>query len=166
MFPGLALKDQAWESSVPKDAIMKEVDDMMSRLEGAAKRTRPRTPEDERSSKRQRRSRSRSPPPPPPRRRSPCPNREESSNGWRDDRRGRGGGWQLDERPVLYKIYNGRVNGLKEFGAFVQLEGVAGRVEGVYTCVTFPHFMLSLLTSDRYGARLKHSARGSRELGR
>ena len=36
----------------------------------------------------------------------------------------------MDERPVLYKIYNGRVNGLKEFGAFVQLEGVAGRVEG------------------------------------
>ena len=130
LFPGLTLKDQAWEPSVPKDAIMKEVDDMMSQLEGAAKRTRRKSPEGERSPKRQRRSRSRSPPPPP-RRRSPSPYR--SGRGYddrRDDRRGRGGGRQLDERPVLYKIYNGRVNGLKEFGAFVQLEGVAGRVEG------------------------------------
>jgi ATP-dependent RNA helicase DHX8/PRP22 len=38
---------------------------------------------------------------------------------------------KLDERPVLYKIYDGRVQGLKEFGALVQLEGVAGRVEGM-----------------------------------
>ena len=131
LFPGLALKDQEWESSVPKDAIMKEVDDMMSQLEGAAKRTRPRSPEGERSPKRQRHSRSRSPPPPP-RRRSPSPYR--GGRGYddrRDDRRGRGGGRQLDERPVLFKIYNGRVNGMKEFGAFVQLEGVAGRVEGM-----------------------------------
>ncbi|OBZ79639.1 Pre-mRNA-splicing factor ATP-dependent RNA helicase prp22 [Grifola frondosa] len=38
---------------------------------------------------------------------------------------------QLDERPVLFKIYNGRIAGLKEFGAFVQLEGIAGRAEGM-----------------------------------
>ena len=126
LFPGLALKDQEWQPSVPKDAIMKEVDDMMSQLEGAAKRARPRTPDDERSPKRPRRSRSRSPPPPP-RRHSPSPPR---GRGYDDRRRGRDGGRQVDERPVLYKIYNGRVNGLKEFGAFVQLEGVAGRVEG------------------------------------
>ena len=125
MFPGLALKDQEWEPTAPKDAIMKEVDDMMSQLEGAAKRARPRTPEDERSPKRPRRSRSRSPPPPP-RRRSPSP----PGRDWRDDP-GRGRA-RLDERPILYKIYNGRVSGLKEFGAFVQLEGVMGRVEG--TC--------------------------------
>ena len=130
MFPGLALKDQEWEPSVPKDAIMKEVDDMMSQLEGAAKRTRPRTPEDDRSSKRPRRSRS---PPPPPRRRSPSPFRGRGFDDLRDDRRGRGGGRQVDERPVLFKIYDGRVNGLKEFGAFVQLEGVAGRVEGAFS---------------------------------
>ncbi|PIL31326.1 hypothetical protein GSI_06024 [Ganoderma sinense ZZ0214-1] len=129
LFPGLALKDQEWEPSVPKDAIMKEVDDMMSQLEGAAKRTRPRTPEDDRSLKRPRRSRSRSPPPPP-RRRSPSPFRERGFDERRDDRRGRGGR-QMDDRPVLFKIYDGRVNGLKEFGAFVQLEGVAGRVEGM-----------------------------------
>ncbi|TBU29788.1 hypothetical protein BD311DRAFT_252802 [Dichomitus squalens] len=126
MFPGLALKDQEWDPGAPKDAIMKEVDDMMSQLEGAAKRARPRTPEDDRAPKRPRRSRSRSPPPPP-RRRSPSPSRGRGYDG----RRGRGGGRQLDDRPVLYKIYDGRVNGLKEFGAFVQLEGVAGRVEGM-----------------------------------
>lgn len=37
---------------------------------------------------------------------------------------------QLDDKPVLYKIYNGRVTNMRDFGAFVQLEGVAGRHEG------------------------------------
>ncbi|KAI0778818.1 P-loop containing nucleoside triphosphate hydrolase protein [Trametes elegans] len=130
LFPGLALKDQEWQPSAVKDdkngkdAIMKEVDDMMSQFEGVAKKARPRPTEDDRSPKRQRRSRSRSPP----RRRSPSPIRGRLH----DDRRGRNDrGRQMDERPVLFKIYNGRVNGLKEFGAFVQLEGVAGRVEGM-----------------------------------
>jgi ATP-dependent RNA helicase DHX8/PRP22 len=36
----------------------------------------------------------------------------------------------VDERPVLFKIYGGRISSLKDFGAFVQLEGVTGRVEG------------------------------------
>ncbi|KAI0368890.1 P-loop containing nucleoside triphosphate hydrolase protein [Pilatotrama ljubarskyi] len=130
LFPGLALKDQDWQPTVTKDgqdAIMKEVDDMMSQFEGAAKKARPRPTEDERSPKRQRRSRSRSP-----RRRSPSPYRGRPLDDRRDDRRGRSDrGRQLDERPILYKIYNGRVNGLKEFGAFVQLEGVVGRVEGM-----------------------------------
>ena len=51
----------------------------------------------------------------------------------RDDRWGgrNGGGRQMDERPILFKIYNGKVTGLKEFGAFVTLEGVMGRVEGI-----------------------------------
>ncbi|CDO73426.1 hypothetical protein BN946_scf185013.g60 [Trametes cinnabarina] len=129
LFPGLALQDREWEPSVTKDgqdAIMKEVDDMMSQFEGVAKKARPRPTEDERSPKRQRRSPSRSRSPP--RRRSASPPR---GRGY-DDRRGRSErARQLDERPILYKIYNGRVNGLKEFGAFVQLEGVVGRVEGM-----------------------------------
>ena len=37
---------------------------------------------------------------------------------------------ELDERPVLYKIYDGTVNGVRDFGAFVGLDGVKGRVEG------------------------------------
>ncbi|KAI0348235.1 P-loop containing nucleoside triphosphate hydrolase protein [Trametopsis cervina] len=127
MFPGLALKDKEWEPSVAKDVIMKEVDDMMSQFEGAAKKSKARPSENytERSPKRMRTSRSRSPP----RRRSASP--PPRGRDW-GDRRGRDARRPpaLDERPVLYKIYNGRVSGMKEFGAFVQLEGIAGRVEG------------------------------------
>ncbi len=41
-----------------------------------------------------------------------------------------GGRPQIDEKPQLYKIYNGRVSNIKDFGAFITLEGVQGRVEG------------------------------------
>ncbi|KAL4253595.1 RNA helicase [Abortiporus biennis] len=129
MFPGLGLKDQEWQPSVTKDALLKEVDDMMSQFEGVAKKAKTRPPpvaEDERETKRQRRSRSRSP-----RRRSSSPPRGRSFGDRRDGGRGRNERHKLDERPVLYKIYNGRVSSLKDFGAFVQLEGVAGRVEGM-----------------------------------
>ncbi|KAI0691980.1 P-loop containing nucleoside triphosphate hydrolase protein [Cytidiella melzeri] len=126
MFPGLALKDQEWEPSATKDVLMKEVDDMMSQFEGAAKKTRTRPSENDAqpSPKRARRSRSRSP-----RRRSRSPPKVRD---W-GDRRGRDSrrGPAVDERPILYKIYPGRVSGMKDFGAFVQLEGVAGRVEGM-----------------------------------
>jgi ATP-dependent RNA helicase DHX8/PRP22 len=122
MFPGLALADQDWQPTVPKDVLMKEVDDMMAQFESSSKRS-PSSPRRDASppAKRQRTSLS------PPRRRSPSPPR---GRGY--DRRsyGRGRG-PLDDRPVLYKIYDGRVQGLKEFGAFVQLEGIAGRVEGM-----------------------------------
>lgn len=125
LFPGLALKDQ--DPNVDKDVLMKEVDDMMSQFEGVAKKTRARPAENGtgRSPKRQRRSSSRSP-----RRRSPSPPRARGYDR-REDDRGRGRGRSaVDDRPVLYKIYSGRVSGLKDFGAFVQLEGIAGRVEG------------------------------------
>jgi ATP-dependent RNA helicase DHX8/PRP22 len=36
-----------------------------------------------------------------------------------------------DARPVLYQIYNGTVTNVRDFGAFVLLEGVAGRTEGM-----------------------------------
>lgn len=130
MFPGLALKDQEWKPNLPKDVLMKEVDDMMSQFEGAAKKTRARPAENgpDRSPKRARKSRSRSPY----RQRSPSPPRGRGYGDRRDEDRGRHGRGraQIDERPMLYKIYPGRVSGLKEFGAFVQLEGIAGRVEG------------------------------------
>ena len=38
---------------------------------------------------------------------------------------------ELDDDPVLYKIYEGRVTNMRDFGAFVQLEGVRGRREGM-----------------------------------
>ncbi|KAJ2504892.1 DEAH-box ATP-dependent RNA helicase prp22, partial [Coemansia sp. RSA 2052] len=37
----------------------------------------------------------------------------------------------MDDVPVLYKIYRGRVSNLKDFGAFVSLDGVKGRTEGM-----------------------------------
>jgi ATP-dependent RNA helicase DHX8/PRP22 len=123
LFPGLAVPDK----EVPKDVLMKEVDDMMAQFEGVAKKGR--TADEEKSAKPQRRDRSRSRSP---RRRSPSPDRGRSY-GRRDDWRGRNGDARrthLDERPVIFKIYSGRISSLKDFGAFVQLEGVAGRVEG------------------------------------
>ncbi|CBF76926.1 hypothetical protein AN4721.2 [Aspergillus nidulans FGSC A4] len=38
---------------------------------------------------------------------------------------------ELDDSPVLYKIYDGRVTGVKDFGAFVNLVGVRGKVDGL-----------------------------------
>ncbi|OMJ12464.1 ATP-dependent RNA helicase dhx8 [Smittium culicis] len=37
----------------------------------------------------------------------------------------------IDDKPVLYKIYKGKVSNLKDFGVFVTLEGVRGRIEGM-----------------------------------
>ena len=37
----------------------------------------------------------------------------------------------IDEHPVLYKVYDGAVTGIKEFGAFVNLRGVKGKVDGL-----------------------------------
>ncbi|KAF2973401.1 hypothetical protein GQX73_g141 [Xylaria multiplex] len=38
---------------------------------------------------------------------------------------------ELDESPVLYKVYDGHVTGIKDFGAFVNLHGVKGKVDGM-----------------------------------
>lgn len=38
---------------------------------------------------------------------------------------------ELDDHPVIYKIYDGRVTGVKDFGAFVNLQGVKGKVDGL-----------------------------------
>ncbi|PVU92243.1 hypothetical protein BB559_003777 [Furculomyces boomerangus] len=46
------------------------------------------------------------------------------SSGYRNNR-------EIDDKPVLYKIYKGKISNLKDFGAFVNLEGVRGRVEGM-----------------------------------
>ena len=122
LFPGLGLADRPVLSSTEKDLVMKEVDDMMAQFESASKKTRPRPLDDQPLSKRQRRDRSSSP-----RRRSPSPRgRLWDRNNKRDGRH-----TTVDERPVLYKIYTGRVSSVKEFGAFVTLDGVAGRTEGM-----------------------------------
>ncbi len=38
---------------------------------------------------------------------------------------------ELDDHPVLYKVYDGAVTGVKDFGAFVNLRGVKGKVDGL-----------------------------------
>ncbi|KAF7331627.1 hypothetical protein MKEN_00042300 [Mycena kentingensis (nom. inval.)] len=112
LLPGLALRNT---EPISDDVFLKEIGDIV-----AGKKTRPPpTDENDRSPKRQRRGRS---PSPPTRRRSPSPPRYGRNGGGRQP---------LDERPVLFKIYNGRVTGLKDFGAFVTLEGVAGKAEGM-----------------------------------
>ena len=122
LFPGLALTDKPVSSSEEKDAVMKEVDDMMAQLESTSKKSRLRPSDDKPSPKRRRRDRSSSP-----RRRSPSPRGRSYDRGSGRDGRGPA----VDERPVLYKIYTGRVSSVKDFGAFVTLEGVAGRTEGM-----------------------------------
>lgn len=37
----------------------------------------------------------------------------------------------LDEAPVQFKVYDGRVTGVKDFGVFVNLHGVKGKVDGL-----------------------------------
>jgi ATP-dependent RNA helicase DHX8/PRP22 len=38
---------------------------------------------------------------------------------------------EVDDEPVLYKVYDGHVTGIKDFGAFVNLHGVRGKVDGM-----------------------------------
>ena len=38
---------------------------------------------------------------------------------------------EIDDTPVLYKVYDGRVTGVKDFGVFVNLKGVRGKVDGL-----------------------------------
>jgi ATP-dependent RNA helicase DHX8/PRP22 len=38
---------------------------------------------------------------------------------------------EIDEYPVLYKVYDATINGVKDFGAFADLQGVKGRVSGL-----------------------------------
>ncbi|KAJ2932819.1 hypothetical protein H1R20_g4271, partial [Candolleomyces eurysporus] len=110
MFPGLAIQNKEQEA-VSDDVFLKELGDIVTGRKRPAATDLP--------SPKRRRSRS----PSPRRRRSPSPKR-----GRRDDRRPHR---EIDEKPVLFKIYNGKVSGIKDFGAFVTLEGIAGRVEGM-----------------------------------
>ncbi|KAI4526136.1 P-loop containing nucleoside triphosphate hydrolase protein [Schizophyllum commune Loenen D] len=113
LFPGLAIQDKNPPPAVADDVFLAELGDLVSGKK--APRTRPAEDDyDGRETKRQRRS------PSPRRGRSP-------SRGYDRGRRPP----RLDDRPVVFKIYDGKVTGVKDFGAFVQLEGIAGRAEGM-----------------------------------
>ncbi|ODN83765.1 ATP-dependent RNA helicase DHX8/PRP22 [Cryptococcus wingfieldii CBS 7118] len=45
--------------------------------------------------------------------------------------RGRSGRSALDQKPLLYKIYDGTVTNIKDFGAFVTLDGVQRNTDGM-----------------------------------
>ena len=38
---------------------------------------------------------------------------------------------EVDDAPKLFKIYDGRVTGVKDFGVFVNLQGIRGKVDGL-----------------------------------
>lgn len=150
LFPGLAMPDQEWVPSHKLDLSPKEkakvvfdddlgVDQLMAELEGVGAN---------RGEKRPRDGRSRSPPDRQ-RGRSPDFDRRGRDNGYGNQDRGGypgdrgsggyggGGGGSgprgrptVDQTPVLYKVYPGKVANLKDFGAFITLEGIAGRAEG------------------------------------
>ncbi|KAH7130434.1 P-loop containing nucleoside triphosphate hydrolase protein [Dendryphion nanum] len=52
---------------------------------------------------------------------------------------------ELDDEPVLYKVYDGKITGVKDFGVFVNLQGVKGKVDG-----------LVHVTQMQEGARVNH----------
>jgi len=52
---------------------------------------------------------------------------------------------EIDDEPILYKIYDGRVTGVKDFGAFVNLQGVKGKIDG-----------LVHVSAMQEGARINH----------
>ena len=152
LFPGLALADSEWQPSfkvdpagLPKgaglDPRLDEVD-LLAEFEGVHKRGNIATipEEDENDGGARKRMRGRSP---------DYQQQQGAQGGYGSrggDERGRegygrrdggygnpsngGGRRQLDDKPILYKVYPGKVAGIKDFGAFVSLEGISGRAEG------------------------------------
>ncbi|KAH8829933.1 P-loop containing nucleoside triphosphate hydrolase protein [Flagelloscypha sp. PMI_526] len=125
IFPSISIQNMDLPGTVSNDIFLKEIGDLVG---GKKSRTRrsldepaPKQPQLDFSPPRRRRSTSRSPP----------RNFLDPRGAWVSPPLSEVPPRALDERPILYKIYNGRVTGLKDFGAFVSLEGVAGRAEGL-----------------------------------
>ncbi|KAI9179109.1 DEAH-box ATP-dependent RNA helicase prp22 [Blastocladiella emersonii ATCC 22665] len=152
-FPGLAMaNDSAWRSkrAADLDAVVEEdeVDDVLRAMEARARDPRAAPParrgDDDDHRRRRSRSRSRSPRS---RRRSRSPprgyDRDRGYGNGRDQDRGRFGDRDsergnkrrrspsIDDAPVQYKIYRGRALNVRDFGVFVQLDGVRGSIEGM-----------------------------------
>ncbi|TVY78508.1 Pre-mRNA-splicing factor ATP-dependent RNA helicase prp22 [Lachnellula suecica] len=159
VFKGLALPDKElpWQDEADDmNAGPDAIDDTLALLEGLESkartekpvkpsRKRSRSPEEEydrgRGRKDRYRSRSRSAEDFRRRRRK---DREEdefgrSKNGHKSSRRRRDEDDQfrrpptpeIDDAPVLFKVYEGHVTGVKDFGAFVNIHGVKGKVDGL-----------------------------------
>lgn len=166
LFKGLAVADkqQSWEDSDGS------ADDTFAMLEGLApkngttngNRKRSRSPEDHSRHSRKRRSRSPRSPPRSRRRRDSeysdddghrerSERHERKSNGHRHrhredrDRDRKGSRQEFDDNPGLYKVYDGAVTGIKDFGAFVNIQGIRGKVDG-----------LVHISAMQEGARVNH----------
>ncbi|KAF3355090.1 Protein AF-9-like protein [Verticillium dahliae VDG1] len=148
IFKGLAVPDKEVGADAFDDTFA-----LLEGLEGRARqektsaRKRSRRPEDDRESRRKRRDRSRSKErrrrrrsrsrslddehgPALKQRRSR--RRERDYNDYEDDDRlRRPPPTELDDAPQIQKVYPGRVTGVKDFGAFVNLQGVRGKSDGL-----------------------------------
>ena len=139
MFPGLAIKDSEWQPPVDEKAPKSNsaesganaVDAFMKEFEAMANSRSSKSATHGRDSSRS-----------PPRRdgdryQDRRSDRYDRERDW-DSKRGRDERPPAhlsrnppDEKPILYKIYEGKVSGMKDFGAFVSLEGLRGRFEGM-----------------------------------
>ena len=161
VFKGLALPDKApaWEEDGLDGEDGDAIDDTLALLEGLeskakversdvrSNRKRSRSPEDEhergrhRKSKYRSRSRSRS-----------GDDRRRRKNGYEEldefgrtrtshkssrrrrdaeDKLRRPPTPEIDDEVILYKVYDGHVTGVKDFGAFVNIHGVKGKIDGL-----------------------------------
>ncbi|KAK4234856.1 hypothetical protein C8A03DRAFT_37328 [Achaetomium macrosporum] len=130
VFKGLAIPDNEVEAIDDTLALLESLEPKGEDKNRSRKRSR--TPDDYRDDSRRKRkdryrSRSRS------RSRSISPPRGRRKNGRYDDDDDfrRPPPQELDDTPQLYKIYDGHVTGIKDFGAFVNLHGVRGKVDGL-----------------------------------
>lgn len=131
IFKGLALPDTA---PIPSNAV----DDALDQLKTIERRSQ----RDREPPRRRRDRKSESPSPPPRNRHRRRDHSEEDSFGrtrrrdYSDDEdsdyrgRRRRDTRNLDENPIMGKIYDGYVTNIKNFGAFVTLEGVRRKVDG------------------------------------
>ncbi|KAI2628391.1 P-loop containing nucleoside triphosphate hydrolase protein [Xylaria nigripes] len=142
LFKGLSIPDR----DIPTTDAADEIDDTFALLEGLApkqsrdapSRKRSRSPHDHDDGRHQRKERKRS------RerryddyedyhhnRRDRKSRRERKYDDEEDDILRRPPEPELDDSPVMYKVYDGHVTGIKDFGAFVNLHGVRGKVDGM-----------------------------------
>lgn len=129
VFKGLAIPDKEVDAIDDTLALLESLEPKKAGKEPSRKRSR--TPDDYRDDSRRKRkdryrSRSKS------RSRSPPRGRRRNDRDEDDDEMFRRPPLQeLDDTPQLYKVYDGHVTGVKEFGAFVNLHGVRGKVDGL-----------------------------------
>ncbi|KAJ2851034.1 DEAH-box ATP-dependent RNA helicase prp22 [Coemansia brasiliensis] len=140
MFPGLSMPNKPIDkletaSRRLADDIDKNIGSMVGAKDGRGRRQRSRSPAGRysRSPEGRYRRRSRSSE----HKRSRWENSHSRQYG-RDHRRSRSRDRSVDRRrdaadhqPIIHKIYNGRVTNIKDFGAFVALDGIRGRIEGL-----------------------------------